>query len=465
MIKRLDDIYNYIMHYNMIEPSDRIVIGVSGGADSVCLLLVLCSLAKKLETCAGNLFVVHVNHMIRGSEADNDEEFVRSLCEKLGVNFTVFHEDVPVFARSNGLTIEEAGRIIRYECFDRVAKEKQCGKIAVAHNKNDLAETVIFNILRGSGLNGIAGIKPVRDMVIRPLLNTTRGEIEEYLLEAEQEYIIDSTNACTDYDRNRIRHLILPELQGINSSALEHICNVATEAGESYSFIHTKAMESLDEVMINNSCGRIELDIEKLLELQPVIQEHVIYEAISEACGSKKDITRRHVLAAGGLVNRQTGKIVELPYGLTARRSYDKLIIGRSDAPDEAYSIDISGDGVYKIPNWGNLHIENVMRTPKDIISKKIYTKMADYGKIKGGLCIRTPLDGDYIVIDDVGNKKKLSRVFIDCKIDRERRLSWPVLACGNEILWVLGLRFSEAYKIDDNTTEIMYLVCEGKGE
>lgn len=466
MKKFLSNIYSYICEHNMIEPSDRIVVGLSGGADSVCLLVALSELSDRLGISCDGIFAVHINHMIRGTEADGDEAFAKALCDRLGITFISYRKDIKSYAAELGCTVEEAGRKYRYKCFDDVSEKYNCNRTAVAHNKNDLAETVVFNMLRGSGLKGMSGIQPVRGNIIRPLLDVTRQQIEEYLSDCNQSYRNDSTNDTLDYDRNKIRHVILPAMQEVNSSAVRHICQMAEEAKNSYSFIHHKALEKYDGYVEDDDFGRtITLDVNSIYKYNPVLQEHVIHEAIGDVAGIKKDITRRHIMAVVGLLYQDTGKVVELPYGIRARRSYEKLIITNKQETASDYYIDITDEGVYNIPEWGSIEISFISNNTGIEVSKKVYTKMADYGKMKDNLCIRTPEDGDYITIDSNGNTKKLSRVFIDNKIDREKRADWPVLACGHEIVWVLGVRYSESYKIDKETTKIIYMNCIRKGE
>lgn len=466
MSRIVDKVNNFIEDNHMINSGDRIVLGLSGGADSVCLLLLLLDVSSKYGYGSKDIYAVHINHMIRGQEADDDEKFAMDLCHKKGVEFVSFKKDIKAYSEELGMSIEEAGRKYRYECFNKVAKKYNCNKVAVAHNKNDMAETVIFNMLRGTGLKGMAGMQPVRENVIRPILDITRDEILEYLKEKNQTYRNDSTNDGVDYDRNKIRHIILPAMMDINAGALKHICQMALEAGNSYSYIHELAMEDYDGLSEDDDLGKtVTLDVNELCKVSPVLQEHLIHEAIGDVAGRKKDITRRHVMSVVGLLYQDTGKQIELPYDIRARRSYDSIIISNKSSSVEDYSVKITPPAVYNIPGQGSIEFKIIDYTPDIEISKKIYTKMLDYGKIKSTLCLRTPSEGDYIVIDAKGRTKKLSRVFIDNKIDREKRVSWPVLACGQSIIWAVGLRFSEEFKIDNNTKKILYMSYRGKGE
>jgi len=188
MSKIIDKVNNFILDNHMISTGDRIVLGLSGGADSVCLLILLLDICSRYGLGSKDIYAVHINHKIRGEEADEDMEFARKLCQEKQVNFIAFSKDIVALAKEEGISTEEAGRRFRYECFDKVAGEYGCTKIAVAHNKNDMAETVVFNMLRGTGLRGMSGIKPVRGNIIRPLLNITREEIIEYLREKDNFY-------------------------------------------------------------------------------------------------------------------------------------------------------------------------------------------------------------------------------------------------------------------------------------
>lgn len=206
-----DKIINTIETYSMIKKSDCITAALSGGADSVCLLLVLRELSDKYGF---TLDAIHINHCIRGVESDRDEEFCRNLCKKLDIPITVVRCDIPSAAKTSGKSLEETARDARYRAFKEHAGES--GKIATAHTVSDNAETVIFNMARGTGLKGLCGIPPVRDNIIRPLIDVTRQQIENYLKEKNQDFVTDSTNLSDDYTRNRIRHNIIPELVKIN---------------------------------------------------------------------------------------------------------------------------------------------------------------------------------------------------------------------------------------------------------
>lgn len=447
----------FINGYEMINEGEKVLVGLSGGADSVCLLCALKRLGTEVEA-------VHVNHGIRGVEADEDEEFCRKLCEDMGVPFTSFHKDIRQMASDEKLTVEEAGRKYRYECFENWALSCGASKIAVAHNKNDFVETVLFNMSRGTGLNGLSGIKPVRGNIIRPLLDVERYEIEDYLGELGQEYRIDSTNLSKDYDRNKIRHIVIPALLELNKGAIKHIYDMAKEARENYSFVKEIADKEYKAHTIDKKDGdTVVLSIEDFDKLSMPVKEIIIHEAVADVAGKKKDITRQHINDVLSLLKKETGSVIRLPYGIRARLSYNRLIITNNLLPYENIYIELDQSRLEKgiicnISEGRSIELWIEERKPDTSVIKNNYTKMADYDKIKDTLCIRTPKDGDYIIIDNNGNSKKLTRLFIDGKVDREKRPAWPVIALGSELIWAVGLRYSEAFKVDEATKRILYI-------
>ena len=324
-----ESVKRYMDSYDMLTAGGRVVVGLSGGADSVCLLLVLKRLGYEVHA-------LHVNHMIRGGEEDRDESFVRELCEREGIELTVVRKDVPVLAKELHMSEEEAGRHIRYEAFEELATQLggsgKAVKIAVAHNKNDLAETVIYNMIRGSSLQGIAGIRPVRGRIIRPLLMTKRTEIENYLSSVDQEFITDSTNLKTDYTRNRIRLEVLPILEELNDGAVDHLAAASIDA--------LKLRDDMDRRL---SSGKFEftkdisrIDIGYLKELEELSQGELILRAMASVCGRRKDLTREHVQSVIGLAELESGKKISLPYGMVAERVYSEIRITASGRTEQA---------------------------------------------------------------------------------------------------------------------------------
>ncbi len=454
----------YIRNYRMLQTGDRVAAGVSGGADSVCLLRLLCELREQYQL---DIYVVHVNHGLRGREADEDEEFVRSLCGRLGVSFRAVREDVREYARQRGIGEEEAGRQIRYRAFADECARTGCRKAAVAHNLEDQAETVLFRLFRGSSPSGLAGIPPVRELepgsgilLIRPLLGTSRAEIEAYLKEEGQDYRIDRTNLTGDYARNVIRNEILSTArEKVNARAPEHIVRAAEQLSELAEVFResVRAKEALfvrdreDGVFLADGvagCGRLTAC-------------EIILNAIARQSGSRRDLERVHAREVLALFAGQCGRRVELPAGLSALRTYGGVIIGREPSESEQEQSELwipaAIPGDWYLPELGcRLRIELADYEKNMIIPKSNYTKWFDYDKIKDALVLRTRREGDYLQIGPDGGKKTIKTLMIDAKIPARQRGRIPLLAAGSHVLWMLGGRSSEAFRIGEKTGRIL---------
>lgn len=477
---------SFLEQYHMIEQSDVVVAGVSGGADSVCLLLHLLELKEKLSF---TLAAVHVQHGIRGEESLQDAAFVEELCRRYQVQLFRYDYDVPEYAKHHGYSEEEAGRNLRYESFHKALEELGApeGKIAVAHNRNDLAETMLWNMIRGSGMRGMAGIPPVRDGIIRPLLHTARVEIENYLKEKGESYCTDATNASLDYTRNRIRNQVLPVLEELNAGVYAHMEQLGDDI--------RKTQEYLSAVIEEKRAQYVERDFrkthaflisEELLKEPEILYTSIIKECICETAASSKDITRTHVELVQKLFAMQTGRSVNLPYQVVAERTYGSVRLQKCEKQPEhkitepvgmlssqSSSQPVGRQSGQPAGCCGILIEEHPGFTCRiykreelpEGISKKKYTKWLDYDKIEKNPYIRTRRTGDYMVINAQGNTKKLNRCMIDEKIPSEYRDSIPLIACGKEILWMVGSRMNERYKINPQTRKVLVLNYQGGNE
>nr|WP_308742471.1 hypoxanthine phosphoribosyltransferase [uncultured Anaerocolumna sp.] len=492
MLRTIED---YMTEYNMIAKGDRIVLGVSGGADSVCLFHVLLQLATAFEL---SLFVVHVNHGIRGEEAEKDEMFVKNLCENAKVPFWAVKADIPYMAKKEGLTEEEAGRKVRYEAFNQCLNKNKCNKIAIAHNKNDNAETMLFHLFRGSSIKGLTGINPKRDVIIRPLLCVTRQEIEDYLKENKINFCTDRTNLTEDYSRNKIRHRILAYAQEeINAKAVEHMAHTANQLRLVEKYLEKNVELAYDRIVISGKDNSFQMNVKELQQEDPVIQQGIIQKVFYGLAGRLKDIDAVHIELVLGLLEKEVGKQLHLPYGIQAVKGYEHITMSvNSDIPDcnneEPGNIskkkETTGfEHILKIP--GETYISEINHSIRTriikykknlIIPKDGYTKWFDYDKINNTVVIRSRNSGDYIQIDSkkgspqLGSpqgvspqwgRKKIKSLFIDKKVPREERDSIPLLADGNHIMWVIGDRISEAYKVNEDTKAILEISLNGGNE
>lgn len=462
-MKALDKVLEYIKKENMISTGDRIVLGVSGGADSVCLLRMLDYIKDEYGL---ELIVVNVEHGIRGQESLDDTSFVEQLCLEKNISYRSFSYDVPELAKQWGISVEEAGRRVRYQAFYQVSEERSNSKIAVAHNANDNAETILHNIARGTGLAGITGIPACRDQIIRPLLCLSRQEIEDYLAELGQNFRNDSTNDSLDYTRNRIRHNIISQLLSVNEGSLRHINDLSREAGEIESYLNNLAKEIYDRASSWKE-HEIHLKADELIDQPDFLKGKVVRHAISKLTGSLRDITRTHLTAVLELLSADTGKQLNLPEGLIVRKSYDKLIFTQEDRQADKQDADLEDELELSLTGRtriGNISLDVSFPEKKNyIIPKSTNTKGFDYDKIKGGLKLRHRRTGDTIIIDSQGRRTKLKDYLINEKIPAEDRDRLWLLCDGQEIIWIIGYRISEAYKIDDNTERILQIEVTGR--
>ena len=509
----IQKVLSFVEQHHMIDRGDHILAGVSGGADSVCLLLILVRLR---ETLGCTVTTVHVEHGIRGEDSLKDAEFVGKLCERLGVDCHVYHCDAVAFSGEKGMTLEEGARELRYRYFEQLQKQLSADKIAVAHNQNDCGETLLFHLARGTGLRGMCGIVPVRDNIIRPLLCLSRKEIEAFLRKEGQGFCLDMSNFTMEYSRNKIRHQVLPVLEEINEGAIEHLyqsTEYMAEALELAEGLTEAARASCVAVSVKEPCvaeatgetgtaafsekpcaaAQQEKEFllkEQLTEQPGLIRRMLILELLGECAGSRKDISRVHVEQVLGLFEHQVGRKIILPYGMTAQRTYGGIRIwkcggretlsagnGNRREPEEASA----GNGNQKeprmpavqelkpgmrleIPGSGLGISACILEKTKEIheIPQKKYTKWFDYDKIKGTLLLRNRCQGDYFIMDSQGRRQSLKKYFINEKVPAEEREKIPVLAEGSHILWAVGYRISEAYKVTENTERILEIQVNG---
>lgn len=459
----------------MLACGDRVIAGVSGGADSVCLFLMLLELREKIGF---DLIAVHVHHGLRGEAADQDQRFVEALCEQHRIPLEIFRVNLESIAKKRKQSLEEAGRIVRREAFDSVCKKYGGNKIALAHHQNDNAETLLWNLSRGTGLDGLGGIRPVNGEFIRPLLCMNRKEIEEYLAKRKQSYCIDETNAGTDYTRNKLRHLVLPILEEqVNSAAVRHMNETMEQIWELQEYMQEQVEAAYQECVqehFEKACW-IQIQQKSFETFPELIKKMVIRKGMEQVGGKKRDLSHKHVDVMMELMNKQVGRTLDLPYEMHAKRNYEgiRLEKQRTYLSGEEKKAEIMQECMSELNIPGetiladrNLKLRcKILEKPKNLsikdIPQKIYTKWFDYGIIKSSLYIRTRQAGDTIVIDEKGHQKKLKNWFVDEKIPKEVRDSQLLLAENNEILWVLGHRMSQAYQVKQSTKWILQIEVE----
>ncbi len=447
---------------------ERILVGVSGGADSVCLFLLLLAVAKEWDL---QLAVVHVDHGIRGEDSRADAEFVRQLCRTHDVFCYVYAEDVPARCREMGLGLEEGARLARYGCFAQAAKAFGAQKLALAHHGNDQAETLLFRLARGTGLRGLCGMRPVTDheglTVIRPLLCVSREEIENWLALRGQEYCTDATNAQVVPARNRIRHRVIPQLEEVNAQAVLHLQQLSLRLQEVWDYLEEEALRLSGEISrCREEAGEVtEIRIDRSAFLaQPQLLQKCLLSLWLDCLGGQKDVGAVHLAQLLALGEKPAGKRLDLPGELVALSSYEEIILKKSrdagDVPKEERQqwegpICVPGEMVLPDGRLLRLSVLDFEEIPEEI-PKNQYTKWFDYDRMKFTVWLRRRKAGDFLRIDGAGNRKTLQRYFIDAKIPGDCRDDLPLLAEGSHVIWIIGHRISEEYKVTKATRRVL---------
>lgn len=458
-------VFTYIEKHHMIEDNALVVAGVSGGADSMCMLRLLCEYQKKK---AFQILVVHVHHGIRGREADRDAIFVEQYCNTWNLDFNIIRLDVPRLARENGQSLEEAARLARYKALRNLALEAAAGRpycIAVAHHRNDMAETTLFHILRGSGIKGAAGIEPVRGDVIRPLLCCLRKDIEAYVKSRGMDYVTDSTNMENKCTRNRLRNEVFPYFsENINSAAVENVAAFADIMQETWEFLQTAVNEKSGQYITQyDDIWRIH---PALFEQEPLLEKLVLLQVLENIAGSRKDIGNIHVEQIRSCFGKGAGTRISLPYGISVRCGYHGIYLckGQKDIYDNEQIV-AAEYGSLLLECENRVCMEEIFWDKNIKIPLNGYTKFFDCDKMKDNLCIRRRQPGDYIIVSEDGRHKLVKRYLIDCKVPRELRDKLVCVADGSHVLWIVGLRDSAGCRIDENTHRVMRVWVSGRSE
>ena len=434
MFYMLDKVRRTISEYGMLKEGEAVLCGLSGGADSVTLLLCLRELGYEVEA-------MHVNHRLRGGESDRDEEFCRRLCERLGVPLAVECVDVNGYCAETGTSCEEGARELRYAAFERSPVEK----IATAHTLTDSLETAVFNLARGTGARGLCGIPPVRGRFIRPLINCTRQEIEEYLSRRGQGYVTDSTNLEDEFSRNRIRHGILPVLRGLNPGAEAAFGRLSRSLRADDEYLFCLAARLLGEAKCREGYGT-----DKLAEAEEPVLSRAVILLLKES-GTAYDSGR--VAELCGMIRRRGGKVC-LSGNVYALCSGGVFRIAEpAEASHEALTVE--GEGEYEVCG----RRISIIIAKKDQISCKInkmftYTA-ADYDKIKGVISIRTRRGGDSIRLEGRGCTKSVKKLFAE-RIPSERRERVLLVCDGEGPGMIEGFGTAERWAADDGTERLL---------
>lgn len=469
--------YENIRSKKLIKDNDNILLALSGGPDSVFLFYNLIELKNIINF---KLYVSHINHMYRGEFALNDESFVKSLCNEHGIVCFVKRKNVSEYSKEKKMTEEEAGRAIRYSFFEENLRNIGGGKVAVAHNFNDQAETVLQRIIRGSGVDGLSAMNFKSENIIRPILNIKKSEIEKYLKIKGYTYCTDQTNYQDIYGRNKIRLNLIPYIEKNFNQNIQEILFRMSEAMQGDKEIIKSYIKSIyDNVLISQNKEQIIIDICKLKTYEDYEIRRIIRYMINQLKGDTKNLQMKNVeYAINFIKNCRTGKQIDLTQMYCLEINYNEIILRKTVEiiEDFEYNIDIDKeitinnvkkivncklinkqefDEIHKLSNElmgcsSNLGSENFYE------NQNMYNLYFDYESIEGRLKIRNRRNGDVIKPIGMTGKKKIKDIFIDMKVPLNLRNKKLILADDVNILWVEGYRIHDDYKINSKTKKIL---------
>lgn len=424
MKEALEKVRNFIVTHQLLREGARVVVGLSGGPDSVCL-------ARILDNLGYEVVAVHCNFHLRGEESIRDEQFVTNLCQQRGWKLYRTDFDTEAYARQQGISIEMAAREYRYDWFHQLQKEVGAEAIAVGHHQDDNVETLLLNLTRGTGIRGLCGMQPKNGEVVRPLLCLTREEILSYLQDIGQEYVTDHTNLEDEYARNKVRLDVLPLLECINQGATKNITSTMENLNEVMKVYREAMKDAVNQCVEHQENGEIFISIETLKSLPSPIS--VLHEELSPFGFNK--VQMKQMLAALG----ESGKV----FTAEGRR----VLIDRQSIIVEAAQ--------YPMPhiNKEEIPIEGLT------IEKNPRYAYLDADKLHGELTLRTPQEGDTFAPFGMDGKRKLLSDFLtDLKLNLFEKERQPLLMDGEEIAWVVGKRSSELYRVDSQTKRVIRL-------
>lgn len=425
-----------IEKYGMALSGRTVVAGVSGGADSMALMNVLNTLKDEMNF---DIIVCHVNHSIRGNDADRDEEFVRGECERLGMRFEAVHADVPLLARRTGAGLEECGRKVRYEAFSSFG---DC-LIATAHTLSDKSETLLLNIARGASVKGLCSIPAVRGNIIRPLIDCTREEIEKYCEENGISYVTDATNFDENYSRNRIRLNVIPEMKKLNPSFGQAVLRLTESAAADEDYFRAEVKKVVSAAEKDGSYSA-----DALSELHPALRHRAISEILKAQAGITPETV--HIKMVEDILSGGRTMIL----GDTAAEVKNRRLV-INPVPDEYFPWECDFSTFYAETPVGK--IKGEIFNKNDLPPKQIvHNRVLDFDAIVGKCVIRNRRAGDRMKVAGSSCTKTLKKLFSERHF--ENRGSLPVLCDDEGILWVSGIGCADRCKIKMETVKIVYI-------
>ncbi len=458
----------YIREKKLVSPGEKVLVAVSGGADSVCLLYVLEGLKQELGI---DLHIAHMNHRLRGRDAEADARYVAGLAKRLGILATVESRDVKVYQEQHRLSLEEAAREVRYDFLSSVAKEAGARKVAVGHTADDHIETLLMHLIRGSGMNGLRGLKPATNLkvsggsltVIRPLLCLSRQEAVAYCRARGLKPHLDISNLSVEPLRNKVRHNLIPELKKYNSQISQALLRLSRTSADDLDFIDAEARRLMNSVL-KVSKDSVVIEKKSFLVLYPALQRRLLRLSIESLLGSLKDIEAGHIEDIIEALDKPAGRAIGLPFGLCFTIEYDRYVL----APESISLCPLpvlAGEKELKIPGrtkFCGWEIDVAMVTPSQFKKEggeaNDFSACFDFASVGRKLTVRHRLPGDRFQPLGMAQPKKLNVFMIGARIPRKWRPRVPIICSGDDILWVVGYRIDEHCKVRPDTDKVLRL-------
>jgi tRNA(Ile)-lysidine synthase len=463
-----DRVLQFIGENHLVPSKHPLLVAVSGGQDSVCLIHILSTIQRELDI---TLHVAHLDHQLRGAESEADAQYVTELARQLGVPATIERRDVKAYQVQQHVSMEEAAREVRYAFLAEVASSVAADRVAVGHTRDDHIETVLMHLVRGTGIRGLRGLQPVSRWlssgdsltIIRPLLEVSRQETAGYCHQHKLMPRVDASNLSLSLLRNRIRHQLLPLLQSYNPGVDEAILRTARVAGDALAYLDRETSQLWGEIAQRQE-NTITLDKTGFLELPSTLQRHLLRTAIEELTGTLKDIEERHIESVMAALTRPAGRRLNLPGGLLFCIEYDKYLLGRDVAalcpfPSLSKEFNLRIPGETALPGW---NVRATIEEPERLADKgDNFTASFDLSKTGSNLKVRCRQPGDRFQPLGMSELKKVGEFMIDAKIPRSWRQRIPLVCSSHDILWIVGYRIDNRVRVTEETAQVLRLKFE----
>jgi tRNA(Ile)-lysidine synthase len=461
-------VLDYIRAGKMVSRGERLVVAVSGGPDSVCLLYILAELREELGIA---LHVAHLDHQLRGGDSADDAAYVAGLARRLSLPATIEARDVKAYRRKHRLSVEEAAREVRYAFLAQVAGNIGATKVAVGHTADDHIETILMHLLRGSGTRGLRGLLPVSRWpsgrvgltVVRPLLALRREEAAAYCRRRHFKLRTDTSNLSPRLFRNRVRRYLLPELRKYNPQIDQALLRTATIASDDLDFID-KEVDRLWKRVVRIVKGVVVIDKKGLIALLPALQRYLMRRAVASVLGSLKDIEADHIEEILKALEMPAGRVIGLPFGLSFTIEYDRYLLAKDSSslcpfPSLGEEIPLNIPGKTHFPGWA---VTAALLSPSDVKSGEaksdIFSAYFDFTRTGSNLTVRSRRPGDRFQPLGMVSVKRLNRFMIDAWIPQSWRGRIPIVASPEQIIWIVGYRIDERVKVTNATLKVLRL-------